>query len=63
LELIGYPRGAWLAILPRVIASILTLIATCSVLAAVLVVAAGIDPLTAYLATGPSLARFMVRRI
>lgn len=39
--------------LPRVVLSILVLIAICGLLAGVLVVAAGIDPLTAYLATSP----------
>ena len=39
--------------LPRVIMSILVLMAVCGGLAALLVVAAGIDPLTAYLATSP----------
>ncbi|WP_425515314.1 AbrB family transcriptional regulator [Phyllobacterium endophyticum] len=39
--------------LPRVAASILTLIAICGAIAAVLVWAADIDPLTAYLATSP----------
>jgi membrane AbrB-like protein len=39
--------------LPRVLASILSLVAICSLVAAVLVVAAGVDPLTAYLATSP----------
>lgn len=39
--------------LPRVALSILTLIALCGCLAAVLVVGFGIDPLTAYLATSP----------
>ncbi|MEJ0015567.1 MAG: AbrB family transcriptional regulator [Acetobacteraceae bacterium] len=39
--------------LPRVVLSILVLIAICGGLAAVLVVVAGIDPLTAYLATSP----------
>jgi uncharacterized protein len=38
---------------PRVLACMVALIALCGVLAAVLVVAAGIDPLTAYLATSP----------
>jgi membrane AbrB-like protein len=38
---------------PRVLACMLTLIALCGVLAGVLVVAAGVDPLTAYLATSP----------
>jgi membrane AbrB-like protein len=38
---------------PRVLGSILTLIAICGGFAAVLVVAAGVDPLTAYLATSP----------
>jgi membrane AbrB-like protein len=39
--------------LPAVAAAILGLIAICGGLAAILVVAAGIDPLTAYLATSP----------
>jgi membrane AbrB-like protein len=39
--------------LPAVIASIAGLIAICGGLAAILVVAAGVDPLTAYLATSP----------
>ncbi|PRX02800.1 UNVERIFIED_ORG: hypothetical protein BCL66_12628 [Martelella mediterranea] len=39
--------------LPRVLASILALVAVCSVFAALLVVFAGIDPLSAYLATSP----------
>ena len=39
--------------LPRVVLSILVLMAVCGGLAALLVVAAGIDPLTAYLATSP----------
>jgi hypothetical protein len=39
--------------LPRVIVSILVLMAVCGGLAGLLVVAAGIDPLTAYLATSP----------
>jgi membrane AbrB-like protein len=43
---------AWRA-LPQVLASILALIVTCGTLAFVLVKAAGIDPLTAYLATTP----------
>ena len=38
---------------PRVLACMLTLIALCGVLAGVLVAAAGVDPLTAYLATSP----------
>lgn len=38
---------------PRVLACMLTLIVLCGVLAGVLVVAAGVDPLTAYLATSP----------
>jgi membrane AbrB-like protein len=38
---------------PRVLACTLTLIALCGLLAAVLVFAAGVDPLTAYLATSP----------
>jgi membrane AbrB-like protein len=43
---------AWRA-LPQVLASIFALIAVCGALALVLVHAAGIDPLTAYLATSP----------
>jgi membrane AbrB-like protein len=39
--------------MPRVLGSILTLIAICGGFGAVLVVAAGVDPLTAYLATSP----------
>ena len=39
--------------LPRVVMSILVLMAVCGGLSALLVVAAGIDPLTAYLATSP----------
>ncbi|MDP3176052.1 MAG: AbrB family transcriptional regulator [Phenylobacterium sp.] len=39
--------------LPRIIASIVVLIAACGGLAAMLVVMAGVDPLTAYLATSP----------
>lgn len=39
--------------LPRVLASIFALIAICGAFAAVLVVFAGVDPLTAYLATSP----------
>jgi uncharacterized protein len=38
---------------PRVLACTLILIALCGVLAGVLVIAAGVDPLTAYLATSP----------
>jgi membrane AbrB-like protein len=38
---------------PRVVASIIVLIAVCGALSAVLVAAAGIDPLTAYLALSP----------
>ncbi|MBS0420848.1 MAG: AbrB family transcriptional regulator [Proteobacteria bacterium] len=38
---------------PRVLACMVTLILLCGVLAAVLVVTAGVDPLTAYLATSP----------
>jgi membrane AbrB-like protein len=38
---------------PRVLACMLTLIAVCGVVAGVLVIAAGVDPLTAYLATSP----------
>ena len=44
--------------LPRVITSILVLMAVCGGLAGLLVVAAGIDPLTAYLATSPGGAEF-----
>jgi len=40
-------------VFPRVLASMLALIALCGVLAGVLVVAADVDPLTAYLATSP----------
>ncbi len=43
---------AWRA-LPQVLLSILALITTCGLLAFVLVIAKGIDPLTAYLATTP----------
>jgi len=39
--------------LPRVVASILVLMAVCGALSALLVTVAGIDPLTAYLATSP----------
>jgi membrane AbrB-like protein len=39
--------------LPRVVASILTLIAICGGIAAILVWVADVDPLTAYLATSP----------
>jgi hypothetical protein len=39
--------------LPRVLAAILTLIAICAGFAAILVVAADVDPLTAFLATSP----------
>lgn len=39
--------------LPRILASIIALIALCGLLALVLVVVGGIDPLTAYLATSP----------
>jgi membrane AbrB-like protein len=38
---------------PRVLACMVTLILLCGVLAAVLVITAGVDPLTAYLATSP----------
>jgi membrane AbrB-like protein len=38
---------------PRVLACMVALIALCAVLAGVLVIAAGVDPLTAYLATSP----------
>lgn len=41
------------AVFPRVLASMLALIALCGVVAGVLVVAANVDPLTAYLATSP----------
>ena len=40
-------------VLPQVIGSALALIALCGVLAGVMVVVAGVDPLTAYLATSP----------
>jgi uncharacterized protein len=39
--------------LPRLIASILALVAVCGVFAALLVTFSGVDPLTAYLATSP----------
>lgn len=39
--------------LPKIIGSMLALMAVCGVIAAVLVVVAGVDPLTAYLATCP----------
>jgi membrane AbrB-like protein len=39
--------------MPRVVLSILVLIAVCGGLAGILVVFAGVDPLTAYLATSP----------
>jgi membrane AbrB-like protein len=39
--------------LPRILASIVALIAVCGVMAGLLVILAGIDPLTAYLATSP----------
>jgi len=39
--------------LPRLVASILVLIALCGGLAVILVLTAGVDPLTAYLATSP----------
>lgn len=39
--------------LPRVLASIVTLIASCGCFALILIVFAGVDPLTAYLATSP----------
>jgi membrane AbrB-like protein len=48
-EIIGHASRA----LPQVMLSIMALIAVCGVLALVLVRAAGIDPLTAYLATSP----------
>jgi membrane AbrB-like protein len=38
---------------PRVLACMVALIVLCAVLAGVLVVTAGVDPLTAYLATSP----------
>jgi len=38
---------------PRVLACTVALIALCGLLAGVLVIAAGVDPLTAYLATSP----------
>jgi membrane AbrB-like protein len=40
-------------VFPRVLACMLTLIALCGVMAGVLVFVAGVDPLTAYLATSP----------
>ena len=40
-------------VFPRVVLSTLTLIAVCCGFAAVLVMVAGVDPLTAYLATSP----------
>jgi membrane AbrB-like protein len=39
--------------LPRILAAILALVALCAGFAALLVDGAGIDPLTAYLATSP----------
>ena len=48
-DIIGYAARA----LPRVIASILALIAICTGFAVVLHLAAGVDPLTAFLATSP----------
>lgn len=48
-DIIGYAAR----VLPRVIASILALIAICAGFAVVLHVAAGVDPLTAFLATSP----------
>jgi membrane AbrB-like protein len=48
-DILGYAARA----LPRILASILALIAICGGFAAVLVVAAGVDPLTAFLATSP----------
>jgi membrane AbrB-like protein len=48
-EILAYAARA----LPRVIASILSLIAICGLFAWLLVLATGIDPLTAYLATSP----------
>lgn len=42
-----------LRVLPRLLLSIFALIAVCGLYAALLVAAAGIDPLTAYLATSP----------
>ncbi|GAA4322088.1 AbrB family transcriptional regulator [Pigmentiphaga soli] len=47
--LLVYALGA----LPAIIVSTLALIAACGALAAVFVLAAGVDPLTAYLATSP----------
>ena len=41
---------------PRILISILILMAVCVGLAALLVALAGIDPLTAYLATSPGVA-------
>jgi uncharacterized protein len=53
---LGFTRAilahAWRA-LPQVLASVFALIAVCGALAFVLVYAAGVDPLTAYLATSP----------
>ena len=48
-EVLGHAARAF----PRVFASILVLIASCGGVAALLVVFAGVDPLTAYLATSP----------
>jgi hypothetical protein len=48
-ELLGYAVRA----LPRVLAGILALIGACGLLAVALVRFAGVDPLTAYLATSP----------
>lgn len=48
-EVVGYAARNFL----RVLASVIGLIAICSVFAAILVVTTGIDPLTAYLATSP----------
>jgi membrane AbrB-like protein len=48
-DILGYAARA----LPRILVSILALIVICGGFAAVLVVAAGVDPLTAYLATSP----------
>jgi uncharacterized protein len=48
-EIVGHARRAF----PAVLASILCLVATCAGFAALLVVFAGVDPLTAYLAMSP----------
>jgi membrane AbrB-like protein len=45
---------------PRVLACTLALIALCGVLAGVLVIVAGVDPLTAYLATSPGAVESVV---